>query len=419
MAFASNTANLKKYLDLDQGNKKYIAEYVWIDASGGVRSKCRTLKKTKIHKRPQDATKEEKENLLKATELPEWNFDGSSTGQAPGDNSDVYLKPVAWYPDPFRGGDNILVMTETWMSDGTPNAYNFRHAAAKLMERYKDHEFQFGLEQEYTLLDMDGWPYGWPKGGYPAPQGPYYCGVGAGKVMGRDLVDAHYKACLYAQIEISGTNAEVMPGQWEYQVGIVDGIDMGDQLWMSRFLLQRVAEEFGVKVTFAPKPVEGDWNGAGLHTNVSTKETRDNGGMKHIEAAMEKLAERQVEHMEVYGEDNRKRMTGLHETASYDKFTWGVANRGSSVRIPRAVAAEGKGYFEDRRPASNADPYRITGIIVETLCGKIDDTDMTKGPASIELEIQDVKVASKSEPSVPADLETQTVKDVNEAETPA
>jgi glutamine synthetase len=163
MAFASNTANLKKYLDLDQGNKKYIAEYVWIDASGGVRSKCRTLKKTKIHKRPQDATKEEKENLLKATELPEWNFDGSSTGQAPGDNSDVYLKPVAWYPDPFRGGDNILVMTETWMSDGTPNAYNFRHAAAKLMERYKDHEFQFGLEQEYTLLDMDAGPMAGPR----------------------------------------------------------------------------------------------------------------------------------------------------------------------------------------------------------------------------------------------------------------
>jgi len=311
-------------------------------------------------------------------DLPQWNFDGSSTGQAPGDNSDVYLRPVAFYPDPFCLGDNILVMCETWMADGKPNAYNFRHDAAVVMEAHKEHEFWFGLEQEYTLLDFKGWPYGWPENGFPAPQGPYYCGVGTGKVFGRDIVEAHYKACMYSGINISGTNAEVMPGQWEYQVGPCEGINLGDELWMSRFLLHRVAEEFGVKVTFAPKPIPGDWNGAGLHTNVSTKEMRADGGMKHIEAAMEKLSTRQIEHMEVYGEDNRQRMTGLHETASYDKFTWGVANRGASVRVNRACAEEGKGYFEDRRPASNADPYQVTGIIVETLCGKVEGADMTK-----------------------------------------
>lgn len=362
-------------MDLPQKGS-FIAEYVWIDGSNGVRSKCKTLLKA-----PKSLD-----------DLPEWNFDGSSTGQAPGDNSDVYLRPVAMFADPFRQGENVLVMCETWMSDGTPNEYNYRHDTAELCKTYAEHEFWFGLEQEYTLLDHAGWPYGWPKGGFPAPQGPYYCGVGTGKVFCRDIVEAHYKACLYAGVKISGTNAEVMPAQWEFQVGPCEGIDLGDQLWMARFLLYRVAEEFGVKVTFAPKPIPGDWNGAGLHTNVSTKETRAEGGLRAIEEAMEKLSKRQSDHMSVYGSDNQLRMTGKHETASFDKFSWGVANRGASIRVPRACAQEGKGYFEDRRPASNADPYQVTGIIVETLCGKIPGVDIAKHARSSDEVVLDTIV---------------------------
>lgn len=356
---ASNTATLEKYLALDQGDK-VLAEYIWIDGTNTLRSKCKTLDYTP--KSPAD--------------LPEWNFDGSSTEQAPGDNSDIYLRPCAIYKDPFRGGKNILVLAECWNNDGTPNKTNFRHECAKVMEAHKDQDIWFGIEQEYTLLDQYDYIYGWPRGGFPAPQGPYYCGVGTGRVNCRDIVEAHYRACLYAGIEISGVNAEVMPSQWEYQVGPCEGIKMGDELTVSRYLLHRVGEDFGVKVTFHPKPLKGDWNGAGCHTNVSTKAMRAEGGIKAIEAAIEKLSKRHAEHIAVYGEDNDQRLTGRHETASLASFSSGVANRGASVRIPRSVAKEGKGYFEDRRPASNIDPYLVTGIITETICGAISDADV-------------------------------------------
>jgi glutamine synthetase len=221
------TENLQKYLKLDQKGS-VIAEYVWIDSEGGVRSKSRTLT--------------EKKEGFKPDDLPIWNFDGSSTGQAPGDNSDVYLRPVAVFPDPFKGAPNIIVLTECWDADGTPNKFNHRHEAAKLMSAHAAQKPWFGLEQEYTLLDSSDRPYGWPTNGFPAPQGPYYCGVGTGKVVQRDIVEAHYKACLYAGIKISGTNAEVMPAQWEYQVGPCEGIDMGDHLWISRSLPSPIAQ---------------------------------------------------------------------------------------------------------------------------------------------------------------------------------
>ncbi|AFR92589.1 glutamine synthetase [Cryptococcus neoformans] len=341
---------LAPYLALDQGSRVQ-AEYIWVDAEGGIRSKTMTLEKAPSS----------------VADLKEWNFDGSSTNQAPADNSDVFLRPVAIFKDPFRGGANILVLCECYDNDGTPNKSNYRAHCKKVMDAAKDTEPWFGLEQEYTLFDADGQVFGWPKNGFPGPQGPYYCGVGAGKVFARDFIEAHYRACLYAGIKISGINAEVMPSQWEFQVGPCTGIEMGDHLWMARFLLLRIGEEWGITPSLHPKPLKGDWNGAGCHSNYSTKDMRTPGkGMAAIEDAIKKLEKKHLEHIAVYGEDNDLRLTGKHETASMTTFSAGVANRGASIRIPRHVGAQGYGYLEDRRPASNVDPYRVTAILVET-----------------------------------------------------
>lgn len=346
---------LDKYLALDQPSNGIMAEYVWIDGTGeGIRSKCRTVE----------------QEPMKPSDCPIWNFDGSSTYQAEGSNSDMYLHPVAIFRDPFRRGKNKLVLCEVYKYNKKPAETNRRKMCNEVMERAKDAKAWFGIEQEYTLLDYDGHPFGWPKNGFPGPQGPYYCGVGANKVYGRDVVEAHYRACLYAGVKIAGCNAEVMPAQWEYQVGPCEGIEMGDHLWISRYIMHRVAEEFGVVVTLDPKPMEGDWNGAGAHCNYSTEAMRNPGGVKEIEKAIEKLSKHHVRHIKAYdpreGKDNERRLTGHHETSSIHDFSAGVANRGTSIRIPRQVAEDGYGYLEDRRPSSNCDPYSVTEVLVRT-----------------------------------------------------
>lgn len=343
-------SRLAEFLELPQFGR-IQALYVWIGGSGlDIRSKTRTLEK--VPAGPDD--------------LPIWNFDGSSTGQAPGHASEVLLKPRAIFRDPFRRGDNIVVLCDCYKPDMTPVPSNTRAPCAEAMEKVKEHVPWFGIEQEYTMFTLDGRPLGFPKGGVPRPQGPYYCGNGVENAYGRDLVEAHYRACLYAGVTISGTNAEVMAGQWEYQVGPCEGIDMGDHLWISRWILLRIGEIFGIVISFDPKPMKGDWNGAGCHTNYSTKSMREEGGLKHILQAVTKLGKRHDEHIRVYGEGNEQRLTGQHETASIDEFTYGVGNRGASVRIPTQAEKDGCGYFEDRRPASNICPYRVTGKIVET-----------------------------------------------------
>jgi glutamine synthetase len=332
----------------------YKAEYIWID---GTEPTAKLRSKTKI--------------VADGAVLPIWGFDGSSTNQAPGDKSDCVLQPVFSCPDPIRGGDDVLVLAEVLYTDMSPHVSNTRAACAEVATRFKDQEPIFGIEQEYTFF-KDGRPYGFPAPtGYPAPQGGYYCGVGADEVFGRAIVEEHMDACLQAGLHLSGINAEVMPGQWEFQIGPVAPPQVADELWVARWLLYRIAENHGVAATLDPKPVPGDWNGAGAHTNFSTNAMRDS--YDAVITACEALGAKAEDHVRGYGSGIEHRLTGLHETAPWDEFSYGVSDRGASVRIPWQVEVDQKGYIEDRRPNANCDPYVVTRLIVDTCCSALAD----------------------------------------------
>ncbi len=333
---------------------KVKAEYIWLD---GQKPTAQLRSKTKILDK----------EVWSLSDIPDWGFDGSSTMQAEGSFSDCQLKPVFFVPDPIRGNPHILVMCEVYNSDGTAHASNTRARLREVSEKYKDEQAWFGIEQEYTLFKANGKPLGFPESGFPGPQGPYYCGVGADNIFGRALVEAHLEASIKAGLLISGINAEVMPGQWEFQVGPLEGLAVADQLWVGRWLLHRLAEDYGISVSIYPKPVLGDWNGAGAHVNFSTRSMRADGGLMAIEAACARFSQNHAEHIAVYGADNDKRLTGKHETAHISQFRFGISDRGASIRIPMATAHKKSGYLEDRRPAANMDPYQVCARLIETI----------------------------------------------------
>ena len=344
-----------------------VAEYVWLGGNNELRSKVRVLNV---------------QNDLWSSNgdfnmdfLPKWNYDGSSTNQASGNDSEVIIYPRKAFPCPFRGKPNVLVMCDTYKPDGTPLSNNHRNSALEIFNSNTNENPWYGMEQEFFLIDKKtGLPLGVENLDTMPAQGQYYCSVGSNNAFGRGIIDEHLFHCINAGIIISGINAEVAPGQWEYQVGPVLGIDAGDQLWMSRYILERICEKYNVSVNWEPKPLIGDWNGSGCHVNFSTVSTRygnselNKTGLDYIYEYINKLEKNHNMHMENYGSGNKDRMTGLHETASYDKFNYGVANRGASVRIGNDVYANKKGYFEDRRPSSNMDPYIVTSLIYKTYC---------------------------------------------------
>jgi len=328
-------------------------EYIWLDGYQPTQS---LRSKTKIVK----------DFSGKVEDAPVWSFDGSSTEQAPGGSSDCLLKPVFICPDPGRLGEGYLVMCEVLDHEGNPHRTNGR---ATIQD--EDADFWFGFEQEYTIWNPEtNKPIGFPAEGYPGPQGPYYCSVGHGKAVGREIVEEHLELCLQAGINVEGINAEVMMGQWEFQIFAKGAKEAGDQVWIARYLLERTAEKFEMSINWHCKPVPGDWNGSGMHANFSNSMLRTCGSQEVYEAVCRAFEPRIKHHIDVYGADNAQRLTGLHETQAIDKFSYGVSDRGASIRIPIATVDNGwKGYLEDRRPASNADPYMVASAIVTTVKG--------------------------------------------------
>ncbi len=324
-----------------------LLEYIWLDgySTPNLRSKIKVVKDWDGN-------------------APDWNFDGSSTQQAPGHDSERILKPVRYYRNE---NNHYYVMCEVFNPDGTPHESNKRALLRQHSSWAESSGFWWGFEQEY-FLTKDKQPLGFPAGGYPDPQGLYYCGVGGNQVKGRSLVESHLLKCLDLGIDLTGINAEVAVGQWEFQCFAKDTLKACDDLWMSRYLLYKMAESHGLDADIRPKPVLGDWNGSGCHTNFSDHKMRIGaGGEGYFTAILDSLDRRHKNHIIEYGEENDKRLTGLHETQHIGQFSWGVADRGASIRVPTDTSKNWAGYLEDRRPASNCDPYSVARLIVEAV----------------------------------------------------
>jgi glutamine synthetase len=343
-----------------------LAEYIWID---GTRPTAQLRAKTKVINDPKllNSLAYEDIDQIPLELFPSWGADGSSTNQADGSDSDIILKPIRASRDPYRPG-HYLVLCEVFSGCGATHNSNSRAELRRVLEAgAAQEEPMFGFEQEYTYVTTEGRPFGFPQTGVPEPQGPYYCAVGTGKVVGREVYEEFLQACLDAGLSVTGVNWEVMPGQAEVQV-FADALKASDHIWLVRWLLHRAGESHNVAVTLDAKPAKGDWNGAGMHTNFSTLPMRSEGGIKAIIDACEKIGSKVEEHLDVYGDKYEERLTGEHETCSYKEFRYGNADRTASIRIPREVAAKGKGYLEDRRPNANACPYEIASRMLKTVC---------------------------------------------------
>lgn len=352
-------------------------EYVWLDHDNKFRSKTKVIRG----------------HNPKEKGLPMWNYDGSSTKQADGTDSEVFIRPVKLCYDPFRQGSHAyIVLCDTWLVDTEASKKknelvyishpdNTRARAEYIFSNQlvEKEDPWYGIEQEFFFTINDGKSFEAPIGMTTVdgkewvstsgkPQGDFYCGNGPNNIKQRDVAEYILNCLNYAgQIKCTGYNWEVAPGQCEFQI-FSSGIDAADSLQLFRYIAIRAAEEKGLSINFHPKPMTGDWNGSGCHTNFSTESMRKPDSYDSvIKPALKALKSNHSYHIENYGPDNKERLTGEHETASWDTFTAGVGNRGASIRVPTQTYYDKSGYIEDRRPSSNMDPYIVTSLLANTV----------------------------------------------------
>ena len=326
--------------------------YLWLDSTGHIRNKLKIVK----------------HNVYHVNDAEQWSYDGSSTNQAPTGDSDLFINPVRIYRSTLH--DEVLVLCSITNFDGDAIKSEKRPQLVNLAKKYKSSEWLFGIEQEYVLMDDTGTKlYRWPDGNaFPGEQGPYYCGVGYDEAYGADIIDEHTDTCIDYGLAICGTNAEVMPSQWEFQIGAEDPLTVADDLITARYLLYRIAAHYAATATLHPKPVKGNWNGSGAHTNFSTAAMMNpNTGAKAIDKAVKNLSKTHKQCIELYGEDIGQRMTGELETSDVNKFTFGDSDRACSIRKPIGVRKNGYGYLEDRRPCANINPYVVCAAIIQSV----------------------------------------------------
>jgi len=316
-------------------------EYIWIGGNGELRSKVRVCH----------------------PELPppEWNFDGSSTGQASTIDSEVVLKPVKTVKSPFESSE-YLVLCDTWCVNGNPHTTNTRANAQEIFKT-NTHDSMFGIEHEFFACYYGGKKPIYDQDPDGRDKSDFYCGVGYEKAIGRPYLEEVFVACRKAGLDVTGYNLEVAAGQMEIQI-CAKGIDAADQSVLLKYIIHRVAEKYKYHISFVAKPEftkKYGINGSGCHVNFSTGRMRDDDDYEHIMEFVHRLQENHQETMKLYGDDNKERLVGTNETSDFDKFTFGVGNRGASIRIPRETYNSRRGYIEDRRPSSSADMYIVTG----------------------------------------------------------
>ena len=346
-------------------------EYIWLDGN----SPSNIRSKVKYQKMNISAIQEQ--TIMRM--IPHAYFDGSSTNQAITNNSDCALRPVKVIPSPFDPPSNTgqiiswIALCEVYDENDNPHPTNSRKILQQSVSDAQETAKQMiiGFEQEYVMIDSKTQlPLGWSdyEKSTPSSQGKYYCGVGSDTTKGRKLADTHAMLCNKVGISIHGTNAEVMLSQWEYQTSPKPVLVAADEVIISRFILQRIAEDMNVSISYEPKLVEGDWNGSGGHINFSTDYMRRESDLPYLTllcASMEKYHE---ESMQYYGVGNDKRLTGEYETSSMESFSWGECDRTASIRIPLStIKNNGRGYLEDRRPAANIDPYQAFNHLLNSI----------------------------------------------------